>query len=82
MVDKLSQKKRIIEYLSRKTNDGKPFTLSAMKAFQKLRITQLPSRMSELIAEGYPIKKEMVYKRDKDGHIITHYMLYSLGESQ
>lgn len=76
----MNQHQKILEYLSRKTRDGKPFTLSAMKAFHKLKITQLPSRISELIQAGYPIKKEMVYKRDRDGNIITHYMLYSLGE--
>lgn len=79
-MDKLTQKKRIIEYLKQRTRDGKPYTISSIKAVHKLKITQLPSRMSELIKEGYPIKKQMVYKYDKDGHLDTHYMLYSLGD--
>ena len=56
----LNQHDRIIWWLRQKTKDGKPFRLSPMKAFTKLGITKLSTRIGELRRAGYDISDEWV----------------------
>ena len=74
MTQKQKQKAKVIYYLK---NIG---SLTTFEAFGELKITKLPTRVSELIREdGYNIQKTWETGRDEDGNI-TRYVRYSLGE--
>ena len=81
MIGHRTQHDKIIGFLNRKTNDGKHFVLTPMKAFQKLEITKLATRVGELIAMGYQIYKIPVCKKKKDGTIVR-YMSYTLDKPE
>jgi len=52
-----------------------------MKAFSKLNITKVSTRVGELIALGHRIYKIPVYKRKKDGTVVR-YMSYTLDKPE
>ena len=56
MSRKLSQQKRILEYLQA----GR--TLTTLEAVFEIGTTKLPTRIAELIEQGYDIHKEWVFQ--------------------
>lgn len=65
------QQQRIIDYM---VEFG---SISPYESFRDLGITKLATRISELIADGYIIKKERVNGKNRFGEKI-HYTRYSL----
>lgn len=65
------QQQRIVDYM---VEFG---SISPYEAFRDLGITKLATRCSELIADGYIIKKERVSGKNRFGEKI-HYTRYSL----
>lgn len=77
MVNHMTQHEKIMDYLNRRSRRGMHYVLTPMKAFQKLGITKLSTRIGELIERGNTIYKIPVCKRRKDGTTIR-YMSYTL----
>lgn len=65
------QQQRIIDYM---VEFG---SISPMEAFADLGITKLATRISELIADGYIIKKERVKAKNRYGDSVN-FTRYSL----
>lgn len=65
------QQQRIIEYM---VEFG---SITPMEAFADLGITKLATRVSELIADGYIIKKERVKAKNRYGDAVN-FTRYSL----
>ena len=66
-----SQNKQVHEYM--KQNGA----ITSMDAIQKLKITRLAARISDLRKSGVDIRKEMVRKVAEDG-TVCRYAEYSL----
>ena len=66
----MTQRERILAFLE---ENG---SITPMEAFNKLKITKLSTRISEMRADGIGIDGEMVSKKNKYGR--THYMRYTL----
>jgi len=66
----MNQCEKVLDYISQHGS------ITTMDAFQHLRITRLPSRICDLRQSGIEIKGEM---ESGNG---THYMRYSLGDSE
>lgn len=81
MTGRMTQHDRIMDFLNRKTKDGKHYVLTPMKAFSKLNITKASTRVGELIAMGHQIYKIPVCKRKKDGTVVR-YMSYTLDKPE
>lgn len=77
----MTQHEKILDYLNRCTRDGKHFILTPMKAFSKLNITKVSTRVGELIALGHQIYKIPVCKKKKDGTLVR-YMSYTLDKPE
>ena len=73
----MTQHEKILDYLNRRTWSGKHYVLTPMKAFQRLNITKLSTRVGELISLGHKIYKIPVRKKKKDGTIVR-YTSYTL----
>lgn len=69
----MTQADRILEFLL----EWK--TITPYQAFEQLGITKLSTRISEMIASGVKIKKEVVYDHNRYGDPV-HYCRYSLEE--
>ena len=69
----MSQNDKVLNYLKEHKK------ITSMDAINKLRITRLSSRISDLRESGIDIDSETVYKRDEDGNPI-HYSVYTLRE--
>ena len=69
----MSQNDKVLNYLKEHKK------ITSMDAINKLRITRLSSRISDLRKRGIDIDTEIVYKRDADGNPI-HYSVYTLRE--
>ena len=67
----MTQRERIINYM---VDYG---SISPMEAFADLGITKLATRISEMIADGYIIKKERVESKNRYGDTV-HFTRYSL----
>jgi len=70
MVSKLTQRKKIWDYLCKHPEGITPY-----EAFVHLKITKLSTRIGEMVRDGYKIKKVMEYKLTDDGST-EHYMRY------
>ena len=81
MVKHMTQHEKIMDYLNRRTKDGKHYILTPMKAFSKLNITKLSTRIGELIVLGAQIYKIPVCKRRRDGTVVR-YMSYTLDKPE
>lgn len=81
MTEHMTQHERIMRFLNRRTKDGKHYVLTPMKAFQKLNITKLSTRIGELIVLGARIYKIPVCKKKKDGTVVR-YMSYTLDKPE
>ena len=77
----MTQHERIMNFLHCRTNDGRHYTLTPMKAFTKLNITKLSTRIGELIERGEHIYKIPVTKKKKDGTVVR-YMSYTLDKPE
>lgn len=66
-----TQNHRVLKYIMEHGS------ITTYEAFEKLRITRLPARISDIKAIGCPIYKETIVK--KDG---THYSKYFMGEEK
>ena len=77
----MTQHEKIMDFLHRRTNDGRHFVLTPMKAFLKLNITKLSTRIGELNAHGEHIYKLPVCKKKKDGTVVR-YMSYTLDKPE
>jgi len=56
-------------------------SMTPMDAWEKLKITKLATRVSEMIKLGYPIEKTMEYKVNSEGKK-KRYMRYTVGAVQ
>lgn len=81
MTEHMTQHEKIMDFLNHRTNDGKHYVLTPMKAFSKLNITKLSTRIGELIESGAHIYKIPVCKRKKDGTVVR-YMSYTLDKPE
>ena len=70
-MNKLNQKQKIVAYLE------KHDSLTTFEAFTELGITKLPTRISELIRDGYRFEKKMVKSLNRDGES-CEFMRYRL----
>jgi len=66
----MTQAERIIEFMEEHGS------ITPMEAFNKLKITKLSTRISEMRADGMEIDGEMVTKKNKYGK--TRFMRYTL----
>lgn len=69
-MDKNTQIKRIWQFL-----ESHPEGLTTMEASDKLRITNVPRRISDMISSGYPISKTWETKVNEYG-VTERYMRY------
>jgi hypothetical protein len=70
-LDKYPQHHDIERYLS-----AHPAGLTAMEAFEELKITKLATRVSEMLRLGYRIDKIPEVQTDRQGRVIRRYMRY------
>ena len=75
MVNKLTQHKKIWDYLCKHPEGITPY-----EAFVHLKITKLSTRIGEMIKDGYKIKKLMEYKITENG-TYEHYMRYGRADN-
>lgn len=68
---RISQNEKVYQYMKQ---NGK---ISSMDAINKLRITRLSARISDLRDSGINIKSTTVYKKHKDG-TPYHYAEYTI----
>lgn len=66
----MTQAERIIEFMEEHGS------ITPMEAFNKLKITKLSTRISEMRASGMEIDGEMITKKNKYGK--TRFMRYTL----
>lgn len=69
--DKYTQQKDIDKYLTKH-----PEGLTTIEAFEKLNITKLSTRISEMIKLGYKISKIPELRYDSKGRVIKRFMRY------
>ena len=69
----MTQVERVLKYIEQFGS------ITPMEAFRDLGITKLATRISELIDEGYQIKKEWVSSTNRYGEKVR-YKKYSLEE--
>ena len=77
----MTQHEKIMDFLHRRTNDGRHFVLTPMKAFLKLNITKLSTRIGELNAHGELVDVLPACKKKKDGTVVR-YMSYTLDKPE
>lgn len=70
--DKFTQIIIIFNYLTEHPEKG----LTTLEAVYKLNITNLPKRISEMIAMGYQISKTPEFKLNAAGKVEKRYMRY------
>lgn len=68
------QHQKIMNYMER---NG---CITPMEAFNNLKITKLSTRVGEMIRDGVPICKEMVYRKNADNETVR-YMKYWLDKT-
>ena len=71
-----TQRERVIEYLE--THDS----LTSREAVYYLGIMDLPKRISEMVRDGYPIKKTMEPSPPKYGRKQKDIMHYSIAKEE
>lgn len=70
-MDKYTQHQDIDRYLT-----VHPSGLTTIEAFDKLKITKLSTRVSEMLRLGYKITKTPEVQVDRHGKVIKRYMRY------
>ena len=72
----MNNKEKVFRYMER---NGE---IDQWRAFSDLKVMRLAAVVFDLKASGIPIEREMKYKLDKDGKVVSRWAVYRLGYTE